>query len=162
MKFVEVPDESVFLKFEANKPIRGILRGPEVTFLQHWVNGEPFICAENETCKLCQQGVKAKFTFKKNIIVKSDKDYVVKILQQGPSFYKKLEKLQKAGYEPIENYILVITREGEGLHTDYDIAIPPNGQVTPEIETRISHYSLHKLESDDGPKTSNSLDDIPF
>lgn len=155
-----------FVKLKAGEKIKGIFRGDPLEFRIHWTANRSSDCPGADQCEHCKTGLKAKFRFRINFITKENETYVAKIFEQGWVTYEILDSL----HEPynLEKTVVEVTRRGEALNTSYTVVPvpPPNGQVSPELEKKLSAIILHDLKNieslDASITTSEYGDDVPF
>ncbi len=125
-----------FIKLKDGESVSGVCRG-EIY--------EAFLVWDNKQKTEVPEGTPgAKFRFSVNFIVKDGSSYVAKILDGGTSIYKQLAALAE-DYD-ITQTVVKITRQGNGLDTEYSVLpAPPKQQVTKEAMTFIETVELHKL-----------------
>lgn len=155
-----------FLALKDGDKIKGVFRGDPYETMVHWTDKVKNECTGPLTCEICKTGEKPKFRFRINFISKEAENYTAKIWEQGKRVYNQLEALNNS-YE-LEKTVMEIVRHGSDTKTIYTIVPlpPPNGQVDPEKEKKLSTIPLHDLENIDAVEASVSAnsygDDVPF
>jgi hypothetical protein len=170
MKFQsESKDDRNYVKLKSGESVVGVLRGEPFEFRIHWTDSKSSVCP-GDGCAICPIK-KSSFRFRVNFITKeSSKEnphefaYVAKVLEMGWNFYDDLRALNEE-YDPIENYAIKITRQGEKLSTKYSILPVSNGLITPEKEKEISKVALNNLghltEQEQAPHPSTQQEEYP-
>jgi hypothetical protein len=146
MKFlddIETGGPSNFVRFKDGETVAGICRGE----IEHG-----YVLWENKVKTEVPKGTPgAKFNFKVNFIVKEGTVYVAKVLEQGAQIYKQLKALSEQW--ELEETVLLISRDGSGLETEYTVMpAPPKQQVTKEALEFIKTIELNDLGSQEPPK----------
>lgn len=150
MKFrTEMPDTGgsggVFVRLKDKESITGVFRGDIYEFFQLWKPGaKPEIVAEGTP--------KASFRFRLNFIVKENDVYTAKIFENNSSTYKKLAAL--AGEYELDDVTVKITRDGEGLDTEYS--------VLPLLKLKVSEAVKAVVLLPLGHQEKKPADDIGF
>lgn len=164
-------DGKHFVKLKDRESIVGVFRGDPHDFRQHWVNNRSSICSGSE-CKLCADKNKNTFRFRVNFITKENEVYVAKVFEQGWTVYEQLKALHEGDY-PLDKTIVRITRSGTGQQTTYTIIPVPKGDITPDIEKKLSVVALHNVidlgkddvdvnDAQDAGSSPWTTEDIPF
>lgn len=144
MKFREDIAESSgsghYVRIKDGESISGILRGEPQ---------EAWVLWDNKVKTEVPEGTSgAKLNFKINFIVKDGPSYTCKILEGGMQIYKQLAALAKEW--ELEETVIIISRDGSGLDTEYTVMpAPPKQQATKDALDFISKLELHEL----APKT---------
>lgn len=145
MKFKDLTNNSSknLLKLKAGEEIRGVFRGDPVDYRQHWHQNRGVICPGRHKCELCNAGEKSAFRFRINFIVNENGAYVAKVFEQGRAVYEALKALH-TDYN-LEKHQMKIKRLGSGTETTYNILPVPNGNVTDELEKKLSAIPVNPL-----------------
>lgn len=158
-----------FLKLTDGDSVRGVFRGNPSEFKQHWVDNKSIHCGstENSPCELCKKGDRPNFRFRINFIMNENGVFSSKIFEQGAKVYRALQALHQ-DYN-LEKTTVKITRSGTGTKTSYSILPTPNGNLSPDLETKISQVPLKDLifpskEMTGGNTKSDAAEDdgVPF
>lgn len=125
--------------------MKGVFKGEPYDFRQHWIQGEQksTVCP-GVGCPLCAQGEKPSFRFRLNFIVSENGVYTAKILEQGWTVYEALKNLHESDYN-LEEYVLKITRHGDGTNTSYSVVPLADGKLPPEKLKLINEVPLLEL-----------------
>lgn len=169
-------DSASFLRLKDKEKVKGIFQGEIYEFKTHWNGTFSEVCPQDSTCPHCVAGLKPKFRFRVNFVVKEKDVYVAKIFEQGWKVYNELNTLNST--YSLENYIFEISRSGAGLNdTKYTILPIPNGalnQVTKDLLSKVELIDLrHDKSAYDKPTSVsdanfkpvpvfNSDEEIPF
>lgn len=155
-------DSKNYLRLKDKDSVTGLLVGDPYEFQAHWNGKATDKCPEDNSCPHCAAGLKSKFRFRANFIIKEGSGYVSKVLEQGWGMKLDIETLSNQGYS-LENHLVTISRAGSGLHdTKYSILPTRNGELKPEQLRNILSTPLqvleHKEESKPQGKGSGSID----
>jgi hypothetical protein len=150
-----------FLKLGDKESVTGVFRGDPYKFSQHWVPGGGGGPCTGKGCELCAEGAKKSFRFRINFLQLENGDWKPKIFEQGGMTYDKLADLHAGGYD-LERTIVTVTRKGSGKETEYAILPKPKGDVTPEIEKKLSAIKLVALTPQAPAEEQDLSEDIPF
>lgn len=104
----------------------------------------------------------SKFTFKVNVVVKEDDQYVGKILSGG---FFLAQDLHENVVEHGQDTVFKLKRKGEGINTRYHVLF--KAKLTPEQMETFKNIELPPLEkigqSEDGIDFNQETDeDVPF
>lgn len=157
MKFkaASAMDSKNYLRLKDKDTVKGIFQGEPYEFKTHWNGKQSELCSEDSVCPHCAVGLKAKFRFRINFVMKEGDAYVAKIFEQGWTVYNTLKDLSTE-YD-LENYIVKIGRSGSGINdTVYSIVPVPSGAVLPQTKAILQKVELMDLrfESKDQPQPS--------
>ncbi|MEW6687264.1 MAG: hypothetical protein AB1393_13845 [Candidatus Edwardsbacteria bacterium] len=99
---------------------------------------------KDKGCEGCQQGNKPRVQWLLWVIDRTDNK--IKMLEIGYSILQQISKLaqsQEYGFEIIPNYDITITKEGEGLETEYTVIPARKDTLLIEVERE----EIENLES---------------
>lgn len=155
MKFDQDPQtgSSEFLKIEPNQKVVGVFRGEPREFYAKFENNK------SVECKSSDMG--ARFRCRLNFVTKSaEGEYIARIWEFGPTVYNQLKEINE-DYQ-LENTVVSIKRNGEGLNTTYSVLPTPH-----KVPESIDAVELKPLVSQAEPDMSNnppmpSDEDLPF
>lgn len=136
-------DTRNFIKLKDKEKIQGVFRGDPEDFRIHWADKKSSLC-KGDHCGLCAQGNESKFRFRINFITPEGEGYVAKILEQGWQTYEALMQLQESGYD-LEMHLMIISRIGTGLNTQYSIIPSPKGMIPANKVALINAVKLNDL-----------------
>lgn len=131
-----------FLKDGETAVVR-FLDDEPVNIKAHFFNKRWYTCTRDETCPLCEKGIKATNQFVFNIL--DTREYTgqdgkkrattVKLWRVGSKLLMILRK-KVSKYGPVTGYMIEVSRMGSGQNTAWDI--------DPMLETRDDEFSLGK------------------
>lgn len=151
-------DSKNYLRLKDKETVKGVFQGEPYEFRTHWNGRQSDLCTENTKCPHCAAGLKSKFRFRINFVMKEGEAYVAKIFEQGWTVYNTLKELSNE-YD-LENYIVKITRSGSSINdTNYSIVPMASGAVLPQTKSLISKVELINLKHEE-PK-EEKLDSLP-
>lgn len=163
LKFNRQIEESSdnYVKLKSGESIVGVLRGDTLEQYKHWVDKKPILCSEGG-CELCATGNRRKFSFKVNFLTKDNGVWTAKILDKGASVYKEFKNLSDNDWD-LEKTWIKITRQGDGLDTEYSVT-PSKKELSAAELKQISEVELLDLE-EKAPQNvgqASSDEDVPF
>lgn len=155
------------IKLKSGESVKGIFRGDPYQFKQHWKNGRGYPC-QGMDCLLCKEVDEEgkprypNFRFRVNFIISENGQWVAKVFEQGGRVYDKVEALSTE--YALDKIQVKITRYGtDKSNTNYEIVPLPRGEVTPEMEKKISEVKLNDLNPYQATsETPDANEDEPF
>lgn len=84
----------------SDPPIDGVLVGKPQEEWRHWIDGsKSYVECKNAGCKWCENGNRAKYSFKINFVIKQNGALVAKILRGDGFLYDQLSAMGAAGID---------------------------------------------------------------
>jgi hypothetical protein len=115
-----------FVKIEPDTKVRGLIVGEPIEVIRE-IKGEK------------------RWKFRVNFVIQENGAFVAKILEQGASISNQLKALEEDGWDLSKN-VIVISRKGSGMKTEYTVTPDPKGALTPSALEKIAAVQLHDLE----------------
>lgn len=151
-----------YLKLKSGESAKGVFRGEPFDFRQHWHNNRSAVCTGTD-CILCAEGNNSSFRFRINFVTNENGTYTAKVFEQGGKTYDALRSLHESDYD-LERTVIKITRSGSRNDTTYSVVPVPRGDVTDEMEKKISEVKLNDLVKSQNAGDVSDVDneDVPF
>lgn len=124
--------QGTIIKMKGGQDIEGVFRGDPVMDRKHFIDQKPNECIGLPNCPLCAAGHKASVKFYLNMAVKTSSGYSMRVMGFSPGKFTQLNSIRSKIKTPFERTSFSVSREGEGLDTDYIII--PQGECPDMVE----------------------------
>lgn len=133
-----------YIKIDADSKVRGLIVGNPVEVMKDFKEGK-------------------KWRFRVNFVVQENGAFVAKILEQGTMVFNQLKALEEDGWDLSKN-VIVISKKGSGMQTEYTVTPDPKGAMTPAALDKIAAVQLHDLEPKEHAEAADAADsdEAPF
>jgi hypothetical protein len=140
------PKSGNFLQIDPGQKARGLIVGEPIEVMKEYKEGP-------------------KWRFRVNFVIQENGAHVAKILEGGASVSNQLKALEEDGWDLSKN-VIVISRKGSGLSTEWTVTPDPKGAMTPDALKKIAAVPLLDLElkeqTSDGAAGNQADESAPF